>query len=54
MDQMAAANIALDAVFIVWLGMGAFGATLGTVLSQVAAFVIGTVQFARGGAALRL
>ena len=34
--------------------MGAFGAALGTVLSQVAAFVIGTVQFARGGAALRL
>ena len=30
--------------------MGAFGAALGTVLSQVAAFVIGTVQFARGGA----
>ena len=50
----SAANIALDAVFIVWLGMGAFGAALGTVLSQVAAFVIGTVQFARGGAALRL
>ncbi len=50
----SAANIALDAVFIVWLGMGAFGAALGTVLSQVAAFVIGTVQFTRGGAALRL
>lgn len=28
----SAANIALDAVFIVWLGMGAFGAALGTVL----------------------
>lgn len=50
----SAANIALDAVFIVWLGMGALGAALGTVLSQVAAFVIGTVQLARGGAALRL
>ena len=34
--------------------MGAFGAALCTVLSQVAAFVIGAVQFARGGAALRL
>ena len=53
-SMSSAANIALDAVFIVWLGMGAFGAALGTVLSQVAAFVIGTVQFARGGAALRL
>ena len=50
----SAANIALYVVFIVWLGMGAVGAALGTVLSQVAAFVIGTVQFARGGAALRL
>ena len=50
----SAATIALAAVFIVWRGMGAFGAALGTVLSQVAAFVIGTVQLARGGAALRL
>lgn len=48
------ANIALDAVFIVWLGMGAFGAALGTVLSQVAAFAIGAFQFAKGGDLLRL
>ena len=49
----SAANIALDAVFIVWLGMGAFGAALGTVLSG------GGIRHRhrtvrRGGAALRL
>ncbi|WP_367924099.1 MATE family efflux transporter [uncultured Ruthenibacterium sp.] len=48
------ANILLDAVFIIGLDMGAFGAALGTVLSQVAAFVIGAVQFAKGATALRI
>ena len=37
----SAANIALDAVFIVWLGMGAFGAALGTSSSVPMFHVIG-------------
>ncbi|MDI9469547.1 MAG: MATE family efflux transporter [Bacillota bacterium] len=45
-------NILLDAVFIAWLGMGAFGAALGTVLAQMLAFLIGAVLFTRAGGTL--
>lgn len=47
-------NVVLDAVFIVWWDMGAFGAALGTVLAQVAAFAIGALQFAKGAGVLRI
>lgn len=47
-------NIVLDGVFIAWLGMGAFGAALGTVLSQAAAFGMGIIQFAKKDSVIRL
>ena len=39
----AAINIVLDIVFVVWLGMGAAGAALATVISQAGSFVISVI-----------
>ncbi len=47
-------NIVLDFIFIAWLRMGAFGAALGTVLSQVVAFGMGVIQFAKKDSVIHL
>ncbi|MBQ8584401.1 MAG: MATE family efflux transporter [Clostridia bacterium] len=39
----AAINVILDIVFVVWLGMGAAGAALATVISQAGSFVISVI-----------
>ena len=39
----AAINVVLDIVFVVWLGMGAAGAALATVISQAGSFVISVI-----------
>lgn len=47
-------NIVLDTIFIAYFDMGAFGAALGTICSQAAAFLIGLVQFIRSGSLLKI
>lgn len=43
----ACANVVLDFLFIVWGGMGAFGAALATVMAQGISFIMGVAYFRR-------
>lgn len=47
-------NIVLDLVFVIFFGMGVFGAALATVLSQVLSAVLATVKLCRSREAYRI